>query len=410
MYRQQKRVGPSGSRRGLSYSSANRRPRTNSRGGRRQNIDHAKFVKVASPQNTTDYEATNKFNDFEISELLKENIATRNYISPSHIQDMSIPVALTGKDVIGIANTGTGKTAAFSIPLIDSIIRDKTKRALIIAPTRELAVQIEDEIRQFAKGTGLFGTLLIGGMPIVKQFRELRQKPEIVIGTPGRIKDHVERGELSLSTFNIAVLDEVDRMVDMGFINDIRFLLNGLNKDRQSLFFSATLDANLRSLIESFMRDPVMISVKSGDTSDNVHQDVIYYSGASEKTNALHDVLNKPEVEKVLIFSETKRNVEKLSNGLQQLGYKAESIHGNKSQSQRQRALNNFRDNRVNILVATDVAARGIDVSDITHVINFDIPNTYDDYTHRVGRAGRGNNTGYALTFVEKPNQNSYHR
>ncbi len=408
MYRQQKRIGPSGSRRGLSYSSVSRRPRTANRGGRRQNLDPKRFIKIASPQTAIDYQAANSFNDFAIDDLLKQNVATRGYDSPSHIQDMSIPVALSGKDVIGIANTGTGKTAAFAIPLLNSIIGNKNNRALVIAPTRELAVQIEDEIRQFAKGSGLFGTLLIGGVPILKQLRDLRQKPEIVIGTPGRIKDHVQRGELELRTFNIVVLDEVDRMVDMGFINDIRFLLNGLNKERQSLFFSATLDANLTSLVESFMRDPVMISVKNGDTSDNVHQDVVYFAHASEKINTLHDILNKPNSRKVLIFSETKRGVERLSNGLQEHGFKAESIHGNKSQSQRQRALNNFRDNRINILVATDVAARGIDVVDITHVINYDIPNTYDDYSHRVGRAGRGNNTGYALTFVEQATQTSY--
>ncbi len=398
-------VGPSGSRRGLSYSSANNRPRANRSGGRKQSIDPKRFIKPASLITSSDYESISTFNEFEIHEILKQNIASKGYTSPSHIQDMSIPIGLVGKDVIGIANTGTGKTAAFAIPLLNKIISQKGSRAIIIAPTRELALQIESEIRQFAKGTGLFGTLLIGGMPIVKQIRDLRDKPEIVIGTPGRIKDHVKRGGLHLSTFNIVVLDEVDRMVDMGFINDIRFLLGELPQKRQSLFFSATLDSQLRSLIESFMIDPVMISVKTGETSDNVEQNVVYFSHPSDKIDKLHDILNKQDVLKVLIFSETKRNVEKLSNGLVERGFKADALHGDKSQSQRQRALRSFRDNQVNILVATDVAARGIDVSDITHVINFDVPNTYDDYIHRIGRAGRGDNTGFALTFVEQNNR-----
>ena len=403
-------VGPSGSRgRGLSYSSSNR-GRSNSRGSRKQSIDPRRFIKAAQPITAVDYVADNMFNDFDIHELLKTNIAARGYKAPSHIQDKSIPVGLQGKDVIGIANTGTGKTAAFSIPLLNKMLSSPKSRALIIAPTRELAMQIESEIRLFAKGSGLMGALLIGGMPIQRQFRELREKPNIVIGTPGRIKDHVKRGELALHTFDIIVLDEVDRMVDMGFIDDIRYLLNELPKERQSLFFSATLDANLRSLIESFMRDPVMISVKTGDTSDNVEQNVVYFQGTGQKIDMLHDILIKPDVSKVLIFSETKRNVERLSTNLVERGFKADALHGDKSQSQRLRALKSFRDNNVNILVATDVAARGIDVSDITHVINFDIPNTYDDYTHRVGRAGRGSNTGFALTFVEQSAVSNYGR
>lgn len=403
-------VGPSGSRgSGLSYSSSNR-SRSNTRGNRKQSIDPNRYIKPAKPIEAIEYIANNLFTDFDIHDLLKTNIAAKGYKSPSHIQDESIPVGLEGKDVIGIANTGTGKTAAFAIPLINKILGNKQSRALIIAPTRELAMQIEGEIRMFAKGSGLMGALLIGGLPIVRQMRELREKPNIVIGTPGRIKDHVKRGGLALHTFDVIVLDEVDRMVDMGFIDDIRFLLSELPDKRQSLFFSATLDSNLRNLIESFMTNPVMISVKTGDTSDNVDQNIVYYQGAGQKIDLLHDILIKPDVSKVLIFSETKRNVERLSTNLVERGFKADALHGDKSQSQRLRALKSFRDNNVNILVATDVAARGIDVVDITHVINFDLPNNYDDYTHRIGRAGRGSNTGHALTFVEQNTASSYNR
>src|SRR3990167_7572888 len=220
-------IGPSGSRRGLSYSSSKGRPRSN-RGGKKQSIDPKRFIKPASIITSADYQPVNLFSDFEIHPLLKENVISKGYTSPTSIQDKAIPEGIAGKDVIGIANTGTGKTAAFAIPLINKIMADRASRALIIAPTRELAIQIENEIRQFAKDSGLMGALLIGGLPIARQIRDLRDKPNIVIGTPGRIKDHVMRRELALNSFNLVVLDEVDRMVDMGFINDIRFLLNEL--------------------------------------------------------------------------------------------------------------------------------------------------------------------------------------
>ena len=387
--------------RGTSYSS--QRNTQKRRGFSKQNIHPDRFIKRAVVKEAEEvYTPTHAFADFAMHELLKKNIAIKGYVTPSPIQDKAIPHGLEGKDVLGIANTGTGKTAAFALPALHRLLEHPGSRVLIIAPTRELAEQIEDECRSFAKNSGLFGVLLIGGSSMTNQLRDLKKKPEIVIGTPGRIKDHVERGTLSLSTFNMVVLDEVDRMVDMGFIADIRYILDGIPEQRQSLFFSATIEPKIASLIHTFLKDPITISVRTSETSDNVEQDVVYYSGRDDRIEKLHDVLNKASDGKVLIFDETKYGVERLGNELVQRGFKADALHGGKTQGQRQRALKRFRNNEITILVATDVAARGIDVADITHVINYATPNSFEDYTHRIGRAGRAGRSGLALTFISR--------
>jgi len=395
-----------------SYHSRNHykpasRPSFHGGGGRKgpakQFIHPSKFIQAAKLTSVTeDYVPSHSFADFEVAQLLKDNVAAKGYVSPSPIQDQAIPHGIDGRDVIGIANTGTGKTAAFALPILDKLLRDRTARALIIAPTRELAQQIEVECRSFARGSGLFGALLIGGMSMSAQIRDLRRDPQIIIGTPGRMKDHTERRTLSLDRFTMVVLDEVDRMVDMGFINDIRYLLGGLPADRQSFFFSATVDQKIEGLMRSFLRDPVTVSVKTGITSDSVEQNVVTYQTSGQKIDKLHDILIGEAAAKVLIFDDTRRAVERLSNDLNSRGFKVDDIHGGKSQGQRKRALDSFRDSRVNVLVATDVAARGIDISDITHVINYSTPNTYDDYIHRIGRAGRAGRVGHALTFIEQ--------
>jgi superfamily II DNA/RNA helicase len=358
-------------------------------------------VQIARPAaEETPYVASHQFNDFAVEPLLKANLAAKGYQTPTPIQDQSIPHALAQKDIIGVANTGTGKTAAFLLPVLHRLLNEPLSRALIIAPTRELAQQIEGECRDMAKGSGLFGTLLIGGTPMGPQLRALGEVPNIVFGTPGRIKDHLERGSLRLAGFNMVVLDEVDRMLDMGFIADVSFILSSLAQDRQSFFFSATLEGSVRQLIQTFAQDPVTVMIKTGPTSENVHQDVVRYDSAGDKIEKLHDILIKSEVEKIILFDETQRNVERLQQELTARGFKADAIHGGKNQGQRQRALKRFKQNEVNILVATDVAARGIDVADITHVINYTQPQSYDDYVHRIGRAGRAGRVGYALTFV----------
>ena len=370
--------------------------------GRGQYINPSRFVRAARPTQAEEYQATHQFSDFAMHPKLLANLSAKGYVTPSPIQDQTIPLGLDGQDVIGIANTGTGKTAAFAVPVLTRLMNDRDSRALIVAPTRELAEQIQDECRSIARGSGLYGALLIGGSSMGKQLTDLKHRPRIVIGTPGRIKDHLERGTLQLERFNIVVLDEVDRMLDMGFLPDMTDILKQLAEPRQSFFFSATMDTRVRNLIATFSQNPVTVSVKTSDTSDNVHQDVVHYMGTGDKMDKLHTILTDESVEKVIIFDETQRGVERLGNELIERGFKADAIHGGKTQGQRQRALRRFKKSEVTILVATDVAARGIDVADITHVVNYGLPQTYEDYTHRVGRAGRAGRIGFALTFVSK--------
>jgi ATP-dependent RNA helicase RhlE len=383
---------------GGSRSGGNR---TNRRGPKKDYIHPSRFIAAAKPLEQVDYATTHQFSDFPVAEIIKTNLKNKGFVTPSPIQDQTVPLGLMGKDVIGIANTGTGKTAAFAIPVLDSLMHVKGSRALIIAPTRELAQQIQDECRSIGKGSGLFGTLLIGGSPMGPQLRDLKEKPEIVIGTPGRIKDHLERGTLQLHQFSYVVLDEVDRMLDMGFITDVTTILSQLAEKRQSFFFSATMDPKVNSLISTFSNDPVTVSVKTNETSENVDQNIVTLRSGDHKIDKLHDILLQDAVEKVIVFDDTQRSVEKLSDELITRGFSADAIHGGKSQGQRQRALNRFKKSEIKILVATDVAARGIDVADITHVINYSTPQSYQDYVHRIGRAGRAGRTGYALTFIE---------
>jgi ATP-dependent RNA helicase RhlE len=388
------------------YGGGRNRGRSNSSNrGRSQNIDPKRFVKAAKPVERATYQPEHSFEDFEIDNLLKRNLVAKKYDKPTQIQDQSVPIALKGGDIIGIANTGTGKTVAFLLPLLHKLLNNRGEKALIIAPTRELALQIQEESRWLARGGRLYDVLIIGGAPMGRQLRDLQRKPEIIVGTPGRLKDHLERGTIKLDDFTTVVLDEVDRMLDMGFINDIRNILQQLPKERQSLFFSATMSRTIEQLIQSFTKSPETIMARTAETSDNVEQSVMHYDHPSAKMDKLHDLLNTEQVTKTLIFSETKRSVEKLSNELSSRGFKSDAMHGDKSQNQRQRALKKFRDNHVEILVATDVAARGIDVDGVTHVVNYDVPQTYDDYTHRIGRTGRGDNPGNAVTFIQKRQQ-----
>ncbi len=404
MYQQAYHASPKSSGRrssGSSWSHNGRPQRARRTRPTKQVIHPSRFIRAAAPvEHTAEYQPVHQFADFSINDLLKQNVSNKGFVAPSEVQDKAIPPALEGRDVVGLADTGTGKTTAFALPMLHKLMTLPGAKALIIAPTRELAQQIEEEVRSFAKGSGLYGALLIGGSPMGPQLRDLRTNPQLVIGTPGRLKDHVERGTLALRDFSIVVLDEVDRMVDMGFIADIRFLLDGIQTGRQSLFFSATLDPKIEELVRSFLRDPVTISVKTAETSNNVAQDVVTYRDRADKMSKLHDVLNHSEVAKVLIFDETQRDVERLGQELTTRGFKVDALHGGRTQGQRQRALKRFRANDISILVATDVAARGIDVADITHVINYSAPNAYEDYVHRVGRAGRAGRVGAALTFV----------
>ena len=369
-----------------------------SKGGR---LDISRFINKATVEEKAEvFVPENTFSDFKIEESLKKSIATKGYITPSPIQDKTIPHILRGEDLVGIANTGTGKTAAFLLPLINKVIKNPDEQSIIMAPTRELAIQIDQELQSFIKGMKIYSVCCVGGAPIGRQISELKYFNNFIIGTPGRLKDLIDRKRLNLSNFKNLVLDEADRMLDMGFINDMKFVMSLMPKERQTLFFSATLSPEIERIINDFLNNPVRISVKTRDTSKNIDQDVVFVKGG-QKIDILHDLLIQPEFQKVLIFGRTKHGVEKLTGMLAERGFKAASIHGDKVHTQRQRALKSFKDGEVQMLVATDVAARGLDIPNVSHVINYELPETHEDYVHRIGRTGRSDKKGKALTFVD---------
>jgi ATP-dependent RNA helicase RhlE len=365
-----------------------------------QSIDPAKFInKAVAVTKEESFIPVNKFFDFNLSQKLLANILAKGYQMPTAIQDKIIPHILKGLDVVGVANTGTGKTGAFLIPLIEKVIKNPREKVIIITPTRELALQINEEFKSFSRGLNMFSACCVGGASIFNQIRELKYNNQFVIGTPGRIKDLIQRRNLNLSNFSTIVLDEADRMLDMGFINDTRMIISLIHKPRHTLFFSATMGREVESLINEFLVNPVIISVKTGETPESIEQDIVKVGGA-DKVEILHSLLIKEEFQKILIFGRTKYSVERLSKTLKARGFSVESIHGNKAHAKRQRALEDFKRDTVKILVATDIAARGLDIPEVTHVINFDVPATYEDYIHRIGRTGRANKRGKALTFV----------
>ncbi|MFA5925814.1 MAG: DEAD/DEAH box helicase [Parcubacteria group bacterium] len=365
-------------------------------------LDISSFINKAAviTEKVDRFVPEHKFSDFKISSTILRTLEQNGYEQPTPIQDKIIPHILNGRDVVGLANTGTGKTAAFLLPLIHKMQEDKNTQVLILTPTRELAIQIDQEFRVFSKGLGLYSVVCVGGANINMQIRDLRYFNNLIIGTPGRTIDLINRKCLRLGEVETVVLDEADQMLDMGFINDIRLIMSHVPTERHTLCFAATMSPRIEALINNFLRDPITISVKTQATSKNVEQDIVKINGL-DKVEMLHNILNGPEFKKVLVFGRTKHGVEKLSKTLLNRGFKAESIHGNKSHGQRQRALKKFKDNHARILVATDVAARGLDIDGVTHVINYDIPSTYEDYIHRIGRTGRGTHKGKALTFVE---------
>ena len=363
-------------------------------------IDESMFINKAVMSEVEEHIAKHTFADFNVHELLGKNLAAKGFVQPSPIQDQSIPVSLEGKDVIGIASTGTGKTAAFLIPIINKIMIDRKHQAMILTPTRELAQQIEVEFRALTQGMRLFSVCVVGGMPIMKQIREIDMGVHIIIGTPGRVKDLIARGKINMSNFGTIVLDEADRMLDMGFVDDMRLILGGMPEDRQSMFFSATFSPEIKHLCKDFLNDPVTVSIKSRDTSTSVEQDVVRVGRSEQKIDILHDILTKPELKKVLIFRETKRHTDELANELRSRGFAVSALHGDMRSRERARAVESLSKGTIQAVIATDVAARGIAIPDVTHVINYDTPSTYDTYVHRIGRTGRGNKKGTALTFV----------
>ena len=400
------RGGYSSAPRGGGFRGGNSggRPAFNAkRGFKKDFIDEKLFInKQVAVSEAAEYTAKHKFTDFGIAEVLSANLTAKGLINPSAIQDQSIPVILEGKDVIGIASTGTGKTAAFLVPLINKLVADNNHKLMILTPTRELAMQVEAEFVAFTRGMKLFSVSCVGGAPIMRQIKELELGVNAVIGTPGRVKDLIERGKIKMEFFESIVLDEADRMLDMGFIDDMRTILGMMPKTKQGLFFSATFSPEIKRLCTDFLRDPVTISIKSRDTASSVMQDVVRVSGDIEKIEALHDILSKPEYPKVLIFREMKRHVDGLAAELVKRGFSALALHGDMHNRERERAVKALGSGKVQVVIATDVAARGLDINDISLVVNYDVPNNYETYVHRIGRTGRGTKLGHALTFVPK--------
>ena len=383
------------------------------RGGRRGNhtkrkmptFDPSRFIN-ANPVDVVEevYIPQHSFDTLDINERLVRTLTSLQIITPTPIQDQAIPEILLGRDVVGLAETGTGKTAAFLIPLIQNTLLDNSHQTLILAPTRELAIQINEELRTLTKDLRIFSVICVGGINIRPQIAALRRSHHFIIGTPGRVTDLINRGSIRPAGLKAVVLDEADRMLDMGFIHDMRAIISATPADSQTLFFAATMLEATKRLVHDFLRDPVVVSVKKKDISNSIEQDVVYYRDHT-KFDTLTNLFEDTTFKRVIVFGAMKHSVERLSKDLIHYGIKAVSIHGNKNHGHRQRALQAFKKGDARVLVATDVAARGIHVEDVTHVINYDLPQTFEDYVHRIGRTGRILQRGKALTFVKSLNQ-----
>lgn len=363
-------------------------------------FDPSKFINT-NPVSVVEevYTPKHTFETFGLSKEITKNLDVLGMKIPSPIQDQIIPEILNGNDVIGLAETGTGKTAAFLLPLIEKTLHDKNRQTLILTPTRELALQIEAEMHRLARGLNLSSVTCVGGVNIRPQIKALYRKNQFVIGTPGRILDLINRKNFVAKNVTTVVLDEADRMLDMGFIGDIKKIVGATPTDRETHFFSATIDNSTKQLVNDFLRNPVTVSVKKKDVTDSIAQDVVPYTHDAKFTTLLK-LFENPDFKRVIIFGAMKHSVKRLAEELAQHGIGAESLHGNKSHAQRQRSLNKFKSGNARVMVATDVAARGIHVDNVSHVINYDLPNTFEDYVHRIGRTGRGDQRGMALTFV----------
>jgi ATP-dependent RNA helicase RhlE len=346
------------------------------------------------------------FDSFNLHKHILSNVQALGYTTPTPIQQQSIPVILSGKDVMGLAQTGTGKTAAFALPIIQRLMEGPRSvvRALIVAPTRELAQQIHEAIVELCKGTGLHSMTLYGGVNINPQIKSLRTGVEIVVACPGRLLDHIQQRTINLDKVEVLVLDEADQMFDMGFLPSIRRLLRYLPKKRQTLLFSATMPNEINELAREVLSNPTTVEVGHSAPAASVQQ-ILFPVAQHLKADLLIKILNKTSIESVLVFTRTKRGAKQVALKLEQAGFRATSLQGNLSQSRRLSAMNGFRDGSLQIMVATDIAARGIDVNSISHVVNFDMPSTVESYIHRIGRTGRAERVGEAYTLTTQEDQ-----
>lgn len=366
-----------------------------------EKISVDRLVHTARPLEEVNYTSKFSFDDLPFHPDLKRNISGLGFKSPTEIQEKAFEPIMQLKDVIGIASTGTGKTGAFLIPVVNGLLTEEFPfSTLVMVPTRELALQVEDEFKKLTRGLNLYITSVIGGQNILRDIKNLRRTNHVIVGTPGRLTDLVQRKVLFLEEFSALVLDEFDRMLDMGFSKDVNYLMEKMINRDQTLLFSATIDEKQRKMINQIMKEPVEIKVSSGNTTaEHINQSVLYEKG-EEKLPKLLEMINNESFEKVLVFAETKRNVAKLTKALKNSGIKSDEIHGDKSQNYRQNALRSFKNGRIKVLVATDVAARGLDISNVTQVINYEMPQNYEKYIHRIGRTGRAGKGGNAYTFV----------
>jgi ATP-dependent RNA helicase RhlE len=341
------------------------------------------------------------FENFNLHPRVLSGIKAQGYSEPTPIQSKAIPYIMEGKDIIGLAQTGTGKTAAFVLPILHHLMERQRGRvrALIVSPTRELAEQTCDAINDLGQDTGLRGMSIYGGVSMYEQTRKLKRGVEIVVGCPGRLLDHMLKGSLDLSDVEMLVIDEADRMFDMGFLQDIRSIVKCIMQDHQTLLFSATMPDDIRQLVNEVLHDPATVKIGHSAPASTVSH-ALYPIKPHLKTALVKEILRTVKTDSVIIFTRTKRRVERLTDQLRRAGYNAAALQGNMSQYQRQEAIEGFREGSLKILVATDIASRGLDILSISHVINYDMPDTTDAYTHRIGRTGRINNTGEAYTLV----------
>ena len=354
-----------------------------------------------------------KFEDLNLHPTLLKAVKDQNYTTPTAIQKQAIPLILKENDVLGSAQTGTGKTAAFALPILHHLIKEKQNnnqqkiRALVVTPTRELAIQIGENFTAYSKYTNIKNTVIFGGVKQGVQTTALNNGVDVLVATPGRLLDLMGQGFISLKDIGYFVLDEADRMLDMGFIHDIKKLLEKLPKERQSLFFSATMPNNILALSNTILRNPKKIAVHQVSTTAETIQQFIYYTNKSAKKELLFHILKDKKINQVLVFSRTKHGADRIVKNLRKKHIEAAAIHGDKSQNQRQKALQAFKDSKIRVLVATDIAARGIDIDKLSYVLNYDIPNESETYVHRIGRCGRAGEKGVSISICE-PEENTY--
>ncbi|WP_410540789.1 degradosome RNA helicase CshA [Staphylococcus aureus] len=341
------------------------------------------------------------FKELGISDNTVQSLESMGFKEPTPIQKDSIPYALQGIDILGQAQTGTGKTGAFGIPLIEKVVGKQGVQSLILAPTRELAMQVAEQLREFSRGQGVQVVTVFGGMPIERQIKALKKGPQIVVGTPGRVIDHLNRRTLKTDGIHTLILDEADEMMNMGFIDDMRFIMDKIPAaQRQTMLFSATMPKAIQALVQQFMKSPKIIKTMNNEMSDPQIEEFYTIVKELEKFDTFTNFLDVHQPELAIVFGRTKRRVDELTSALISKGYKAEGLHGDITQAKRLEVLKKFKNDQINILVATDVAARGLDISGVSHVYNFDIPQDTESYTHRIGRTGRAGKEGIAVTFV----------